>query len=261
MPSHSSQRSLNAASSTIRWFRAPSPSASDGPVFVLLHGVGLSHRSFSRLAAVLARHGDVLAPDLPGFGATRGARRRLSIEEITGMLLPGIDAAAAHRSAPRPLVLVGHSLGVQVAVEVARRRPDPVLAVVLIGPVVDPLASSMIGQGRRLMLDLWAEPPMTGAMVTRDYARGGLFSYAAGVTSMLRYDILTRLPDVPAPVLVLRGRHDPVAPRRWVARLAHTASDGRAADIDGAAVHNVVHSRPAETAQAILAFVESLRAR
>ena len=108
------------------------------------------------------------------------------------------------------------------------------------------------------MLDLWAEPPLTGAMVTRDYARGGLFSYIAGVASMLRYDILDRLPDVTAPVLVLRGRHDPVAPRRWVAELAQAAPNGRAADIDGTAVHNAVHSRPRETGREILVFLTSL---
>jgi len=244
---------------TVRWFRVPSR-ASDGPVFVLLHGVGLSHRSFSRLAPFLASHGTVVAPDLPGFGTSGGPHRRLSIDEIADALLPGIDAAA-HRHSTRPLVLVGHSLGVQIAVEVARRRPDLVRAVVLIGPVVDPRASSVFGQGRRLMLDLWAEPPLTGAMVTRDYARGGPFSFIAGVTSMLRYDIVDRLPAVTAPVLVLRGRHDPVAPRHWVAELAQAAPDGCSADIDGTAVHNVVHSRPRETAREILAFLQSLRTR
>jgi pimeloyl-ACP methyl ester carboxylesterase len=90
-------------------------------------------------------------------------------------------------------------------------------------------------------------------MVARDYARGGLFSFAAGVRSMLRYDIVGRLGDVTVPVLVLRGAHDPVAPSRWVARLSAATPEGRVAEVEGA-VHNVVHSHADDVSRHVVAF-------
>jgi pimeloyl-ACP methyl ester carboxylesterase len=222
-------------------------------VFVLVHGVGLSHRSFSRLGASLAMHGTVLAPDLPGFGKANGPGRRLGVDELVTALLSRLDAVTAAAGGEAPLVVVGHSLGAEIATEIARRRPDTVRALVLVGPVVDLEAWSAWGQGRRLALDMWGEPPLTAVMVARDYARGGLFSFAAGVRSMLRYDIVGRLGDVTVPVLVLRGAHDPVAPSRWVARLSAATPDGRAAEVEGA-VHNVVHSHADDVSRYVVAF-------
>jgi pimeloyl-ACP methyl ester carboxylesterase len=238
-----------------RWSRVDtvSPDA-DAPVFVLLHGLGLSHLSFSRLARVLSRHGTVLAPDLPGFGAAPGPGRRLDVEELTEALLPRLDEVTEPRGRAQ-LVVVGHSLGAEVAVEVARSRPHLVRALVLVGPVVDRVAASAFGQGRRLVLDMAAEPPLTGLMVTRDYARGGPFSFIAGVRSMLRYDTAGRLADVRAPLLVLRGAHDPVAPARWTAELARVVADGTSVDVSRG-VHNVVHSHPDEVARLVLTFLD-----
>jgi pimeloyl-ACP methyl ester carboxylesterase len=244
-----------------RWARVPSASpADDAPVFVLVHGLGLSRLSFSRLARVLAAHGTVLAPDLPGFGAAPGPGRRLGVDELTEVLLPRLDALAAPAAGRAPLVVLGHSLGAEIAVEIARRRPHLVRALVLVGPVVDPAAASALGQGRRLLLDMVGEPPLTACMVTRDYVRGGLFSYAAGTRSMLRYDTAGRLRDVTAPLLVLRGAHDPVAPRGWAAELAGLVEDGTSADVPGG-VHNVVHSRPDEVGRLVLEFLRDVGLR
>jgi pimeloyl-ACP methyl ester carboxylesterase len=246
-----------------RWSAIPSASTAAGaPVFVLVHGLGLSHRSFSRLARVLAEHGTVLAPDLPGFGAAPGPGRRLGVDELTEVLLPRLDAVAARQTVRAPLVVLGHSLGVEIAVEIARRRPHLVRALVLVGPVVDPAAASAFGQGRRLLLDMVREPPLTVAMVTRDYVRGGPFSYAAGARSMLRYDTVGRLRDVAAPVLVLRGAEDPIAPHGWASELASSAEGSSYQDVDGG-VHNVVHSHPAAVGRLVTAFLQAvdLRAR
>ncbi|QIS38473.1 alpha/beta fold hydrolase [Clavibacter capsici] len=234
--------------------RRPDPSGPARPTFLLIHGVGLSHLAFSRLARALVDHGTVLAPDLPGFGRAPGARRRVSVEEMAEALLPALDRGGI---GPRSLVVLGHSLGAQVAIEVARLRPDLVRGVVLIGPVVDRRAASAVGQARRLLLDMVLEPPVTGAMVARDYVRGGLLSFAAGVRSMLRYPTAERLPAVTAPLLVLRGSGDPVAPARWDAELARLVVDGRTAEVAGA-VHNVPHSHPTEVARHVLAFAASL---
>jgi pimeloyl-ACP methyl ester carboxylesterase len=197
----------------------------------------------------------VLAPDLPGFGSTRGPGRRLTVEEMAESLLPHLDRSAEPLAGR--LVVLGHSLGAELAVEVARLRPALVRGVVLVGPVVDTVAPSAFGQGRRLLLDMMGEPPLTSAMVVRDYLRCGPFTYAAGVTSMLEYSTAARIGAIAHPVLLLRGHHDPVAPARWLDDLRGLAVDARIESILGA-VHNVVHSRPDEIGARIVVFAEEL---
>ena len=42
-----------------------------GAPLVLLHGIGLDRRSWDPVVPALARHFDVIAVDLPGFGDSR----------------------------------------------------------------------------------------------------------------------------------------------------------------------------------------------
>lgn len=110
------------------WAVTVAGSARERPV-VLVHGWGARAASWdahlSRLSAVC----HVLAPDLPGHGDTR--------EEPTGTNIPAIVAglAAVLRAIVRtPAVVVGHSLGGQVAVLLARDHPELVRAVAVIDP-------------------------------------------------------------------------------------------------------------------------------
>ena len=52
-----------------RLYSTSSPVVPERPTFVLVHGIGMSHRYLQRLAAALAPHGHVCAIELPGFGA------------------------------------------------------------------------------------------------------------------------------------------------------------------------------------------------
>lgn len=94
--------------------------------FVCVHGTGASSRAWDVVAPRLARHGRVLAPDLPGFGRSPAAGRRLT---TTGaqQALDGVLRALAGA----PVVLVGASLGGAVAARQAWTRPDSVRALVL----------------------------------------------------------------------------------------------------------------------------------
>ena len=76
-----------------------------GPTFVLLHGIGMSHRYFRRLRAALDTVGTTYALDLPGFGATRQPGRALSVAEyaqFTGWTLDALGIESC--------VAVGHSM-------------------------------------------------------------------------------------------------------------------------------------------------------
>ena len=49
-----------------------------GAPLVLLHGIGLDRRSWDPVVPALSRHFDVIAVDLPGFGASAPAAARTS---------------------------------------------------------------------------------------------------------------------------------------------------------------------------------------
>ena len=64
-----------------------------------------------------------------------------------------------------------------------------------------------------------------------------------------------KLPAFRAPLLVVRGGHDPLCPPSWAEEVARRAPRGRLAIIpDGA--HAVHHSHPAELATLVRAFLE-----
>ena len=73
-----------------------------GPTFVLLPGIGMSHRYFRSLRVALETEGETVALDLPGFGATPDPGRGLSVPEyaqFTGEMLDALGIpplAAAH---------------------------------------------------------------------------------------------------------------------------------------------------------------------
>lgn len=228
-------------------FLAGPPGAS-GPVFVLLHGIGMSHRYYRRLQIVLARHGDTYSIDLPGFGATPRPDRQLSVPDYAAIIAATLQKMGATR-----VVVIGHSMGTQFATELAVQHPDLVSHVVLLGPVVDAARRTIRQQSLTLGLDSLMESPVGNAIVFTDYARSGLRWYLTELPVMMSYDLEARLGLVPQPVLVIRGSRDPVAPRPWCHKLAATAPNGRFLEIPGKP-HIVQHGAAAATAAGILAL-------
>jgi pimeloyl-ACP methyl ester carboxylesterase len=104
-----------------------------GPPLVLLHGRGHAATMWAPWLLALARHHRVIAPDLPGFGATPAGQMRPGggewgleyfIEPVTALL----EALSV-----RSPVLIGHSLGGLIALELALRGAVAPSALVLIG--------------------------------------------------------------------------------------------------------------------------------
>jgi len=234
--------------SDARVFTVRSSARHPAHTFVLLHGIGLSHREFGGLARELARFGRVVAFDLPGFGSQPRPRHTVTVEEHAAIVGRALD-----RLAVGPVVVVGHSMGAQFAIELARQKPHDVAGVVLIGPVVDAGRRTLRDQAIGLLRDSPLEPPRTQVMVAFDYLRCGVPWFLAEAVVMRDYPTEVAIADLTQPVLVIRGEKDPIADAPWCASLAARASDGRTVTIAGHR-HNVLHSAPVPTADAIVAF-------
>ena len=231
-----------------RLHTSPASAGADSSVIVLLHGIGMSHRYLARLHRELEASGTVISFDLPGFGGTPKPRNSVPVEQYAQLVAHALDCAGVTEC-----VVVGHSMGGQFAVELARQRPSLVSHAVLMGPVVDSRRRSVLRQALALAVDSLGEPPSANAIVFTDYLRCGPRWYLTELSEMMAYPTEERITDVAAPVLVLRGTRDPIAGRVWSALLAARARQGRMLELLGN--HVVQQSAPVRVADAIRSFV------
>jgi pimeloyl-ACP methyl ester carboxylesterase len=84
----------------------------DGPPIVLLHGIGLDRAVWDPVVPLLAREHEVIAVDLPGFGASAALGGTPSVEALA--------EAVESLGLERPHV-AGNSLGGGIALELGRR--------------------------------------------------------------------------------------------------------------------------------------------
>ena len=226
--------------------------APPGRPWVLLHGLAVSHRYLMPTAAALAT-GPVHVPDLPGFGLSGKPRRVYDAAEHAEVIAAWMDSEGIAGAD-----LLGNSFGCQVAVELAVRRPDLAHALVLVGPTADPVAATALGQIGRFLRDLPAEDPRQVRILAADTADAGPRRVLLTLRHSVRQRVELRLPLVQAPVLVLRGEHDPIAPRSWLHRAAELVPDGWTGEIPRAA-HNAVTTAGEAVAARATAFVSGLR--
>ncbi|HKX25610.1 MAG TPA: alpha/beta hydrolase [Actinomycetota bacterium] len=105
-----------------------------GPVVVLLHGLGGSHVNWMRLGPMLAERARVLAPDLPGFGFTPPDGRSTTVQANARWVLRFLREVAG-----TPAILVGNSMGGLVSILAAGAYPEDVAGLILLDPAL-PLA-------------------------------------------------------------------------------------------------------------------------
>lgn len=228
--------------------------AADTPrrTYVLLHGIGVSHRYLARLHQELALGADVHSFDLPGFGDAPRPSRQVPVGEYAAFVRAALADAGV-----TSCVVIGHSMGSQHAVELALQEPELVGGVVLMGPVVDPRRKSVARQALALTRDaMFSESLSSNAIVFSDYFRAGPRWYFTELPVMMQYPLEVRIPGVSQPVLVLRGSKDPVAGREWCQRLAAQASRGSLAEIPGHG-HVFQHTATGPAAAAITSWARA----
>ena len=103
----------------------------NGPVLLLVHGLGGSHLNWLSVAPKLAGHHRVYALDLPGFGRSPLAGRRSSIAANVDLL-----TRVMGRLSDEPITLMGNSMGGLLSLGVAAVDPNLVKQLVLVDPAV-----------------------------------------------------------------------------------------------------------------------------
>ncbi len=239
-------RRVDTAGLAFRLTESARPVGSHVPTHVLVHGIGMSHRSLSRLHAELAASTRVISVDLPGFAGLPKPSEDLDVVQMGRALADVVATLDEGR-----VVLVGHSMGAQWAVEAALHRPESITTVVAVGPVADERRRTLAAQARGLAVDTVGETPLVNAIVFVDYVRSGIPWYSRQLRHMLAYPMERRARALTVPLLVVRGGEDPVAGREWCRRLRDAARVARLVEIPRHR-HVALFSAPRAVAAAIL---------
>jgi pimeloyl-ACP methyl ester carboxylesterase len=108
--------------------------AGQGPVLVLLHGIGSASGSWLRQLAGLQHGHTVLAWEAPGYGDSEPLPMdQPQAQDYGRRVWQWLDALGLGEA---PLTLVGHSLGALMAAAAAGQRPERVKRLVLLSPAL-----------------------------------------------------------------------------------------------------------------------------
>lgn len=227
--------------------------AGSGPAVLVIPGLGLSGRfyalSFPAFAAAGLR---LVVPDLPGFGSTRRAPLGERVEETREFVLAFADAVGIDSA-----IWIGHSVGGQVAIDIAVEAPQRTRAVVLVGPTGAPGRRKLPRQAWALVREASRAPFPVVLHVLSDYLRTSPGSY---VGTWLRYGRdrpLAKLRAVMCPALVLVGTRDPVIDPLFLDVLLRRLPDARLERVPGG-THALPRAQPAEFNAAVVRFCREI---
>lgn len=199
-----------------------------GPSFILLHGIGMGRRYWGTLTDTLGAHGRVFALDLPGFGDAPEPETPLTMAQSGDLIAELVERMRLER-----VVLVGHSMGSQVAAEAAARHPDLFESLVLISPTVNPDERRVSTQARRLAQDLWGAQRRVLGFGVVYYLKAGPRWYTKTLRMMMRHEVEKIMPQIRANTLIVRGSDDRLCPRSWVDRIVAAIPRSRYVEVPG----------------------------
>jgi len=241
-----------------------------GPTHVLLvHGWMVSGAVYDDLAAALDGSGlSLIVPDLRGSGASDRPDSGYSLEEYAADAVAAADAAEA-----RSFIVVGNSMGGQLALGIAATHPGRVRGAFLMSPV-PPSGMALPDDARGLFRGSAGNRGMQGTILglaskqLSDEARERMLDDAGKVAPQAieqGFDAWTgggfadKLGAVKAPVLVL-ATDDPFLPQAFLRQeVVSKVARGALAYLPGPG-HYPQTERPRETAAMLIAFAAGLPA-
>lgn len=247
-----------------------------GEPLVLLHGFNANCDHFCRVAVHLREHFRILAPDLPGFGATRmNENPSFRIEDLATTVLDWLDAINVHQ-----VYLGGNSMGAYLAAAMARQAPDRIRGLWLLAPgglhtaqlsavlqeVAEdrhnPLVVRHHSDFRRLLDYCFVHPPWIPGPLLRYLGRRASTDAvrAQRIFDAMRYESkpLEELIDgLPVPTLVIWGQADQVLHVSGIRIVERLMPETLSLVLPNVG-HLPMLEAPRTSAEAWLAFTESL---
>ena len=232
---------------------------------VLIHGVGLQAGAWREQIDALARDFKVMAIDMPGHGGS-------ALLDGQGALADYSDAIVA--ALPEPAVVIGHSMGAMIALDLAIRYPDRVRRVVALNAIYqrsvaarDAVMARAAGLDGRTMVDPSAtlarwfgatSSPERDACRTwlRDVDPAG-YQMAYRVFARENGPSDAQLATLACPALFVTGSDEPNSTPAMSRSMADLAPQGRAIVIDDAA-HMMPMTHAAQVNAALLDFAQEV---
>jgi esterase len=218
----------------------------DASVLIALHAHWMEAGTYVPLAAALAPHWRLVAPDQRGHGHSSHAAT-YSREDY----LSDLDALFAHLSITSPVVLLGNSLGAANAYQFAARRPELVrglvvedmgvvtaveLAFIRHGPVSTPLGPPSRRRSDQEWHPIWN-------LLFRQVAAGWTLAFdphdIVKSQTALNGDHTPDWQASDCPALVVRGMHSQVTKAAELARMVELRPNTRLVELDAG---HVVHT-------------------
>jgi pimeloyl-ACP methyl ester carboxylesterase len=238
--------------------------AGQGPVLILIHGLGSSSEAWQRNMESLGKSYRVIAIDLPGYGKSDKPKADYSVEYHTRVVAEFLEHLGAGKA-----VLAGNSLGGWIAALAALEHPEKVSGLILINsaglrhdtssPVS--LNPSNKDEERALLLALFADKSLVTDKLVRDqweYRKDVRSTVQAAQESFkAKLPLLDdRLKEIKTPTLVIWGRQDPLIPLEIGERFARGISGSKMVIIDNAG-HLPQVEQPEVFAKAVKSFIKS----
>jgi pimeloyl-ACP methyl ester carboxylesterase len=267
-PANGRRRHVGEKQSKISYLATRRPRRGATKTILLIHGAGMSARSWALQLQGLSPTHQVLAMDLPGHGAS---------DPISDASVENYADAACTLLATLgigPVFVTGHSLGGSVALSLAARNPELVKGLVLISSCAKTPQSS--GTFKALLGSL---PVPFGRMLFSSTARSFLFALGAtnSAVQLALKDLRNCRPEtvkkdmaaaeamnlenaalsLRTPTLILCGTSDIVTPLRLSEKLTELIPGAQLRIVDQAG-HMLPLEAPERVNQEILAFVASV---
>jgi pimeloyl-ACP methyl ester carboxylesterase len=250
--------------------------AGDGPAVVLLHGLAATHANWEYTIPAFADRWRVIAPDLPGHGRSGKPDAPYTIDFYAGVV-----RSLGRELGIREAVVVGNSLGGQIALELAIAYPAWTRAIVLAAPAggfglpVQSLRWLVATAARPALLRValpWAldrcvyDPSLPACDVRRRIlaerlAHDDYPSFARAVARSLHGSIAATQPTerVNQPTLLVWGRNDRMVALAQSRRLARAMPHARLSVLERCG-HLPMIERPAEFNRLLADFLRAVEA-